>query len=246
MKKFFLSIAIVSTFFTSRSWSLTPDQILAKADAVRNPQIDYTVNVKVTSTRPNKSPSVYTYTALIKGRDKSVVKTVSPEVDRGRILLMNGSNFWGYLPNVSKPLRISLQERLVGEVANGDLARTNFSGDYDIISSKEVVEKGEKLHVLDLKAKTEDITYGRVVIWIRQGSYQPVRAEFYAFSGRLLKNCEYGGYKSLGGGTRPTQLTLRDAVNKDQYSVLIYSDMVVAPLPDKYFNKDAMKRFTAE
>jgi hypothetical protein len=146
------------------------------------------------------------------------------------------------LPNVSKPLRISLQEKLTGEVANGDLARANFYGDYTpkLKATKRI--KGKTYYVLDLKAKTKDVTYGRVVLWVKAKSFHPHFAEFYTVSGRKLKTCKYKGFKKMGGRVRPTQLVMRDVVTKGKYSILDYSDMELKSLPDKIFTKDYMKR----
>lgn len=35
-----------------------------------------------------------------------------------------------FMPDVSQPVRLSLAQRLTGQVANGDLARANFASDY--------------------------------------------------------------------------------------------------------------------
>ncbi len=105
---------------------LPAEEILRRADEVRNPQIDYTLTVTVTSIKPGSAAQTATYEVLVKGRDNTVIKTLSPRIDRGRVLLMKGRDLWVYLPTISKPLRISLRERLIGDVANGDLARANF------------------------------------------------------------------------------------------------------------------------
>lgn len=222
------------------------DEVLAKSDEVRNPQIDYTIDVKIVSNKPGKTPQTSTFEVKVKGKDKTVVRTITPVVDRGRILLMSENNFWAFLPRVSKPLRISLQERLTGDVANGDLARANFTGDYTpSIKGTETIEK-TNYTILDLKAKREDVTYGRVVLWVENGTNKPSKAEFYAFSGRLLKTCTYENYAKVHDRQRPTRITMRDAIAKDQYSVLDYSNVKVAPLPEKFFTKDYMKKFADE
>jgi outer membrane lipoprotein-sorting protein len=223
-----------------------PEKILEKSDAIRNPQSDYTLLIKVTSHKPNRPPQVAEFKAYVKGREKSVVVSQAPAMDRGRILLMNGKNCWGYLPNVSKPLRISLQDRLVGEVANGDIARSNFSGDYDVVGITPSTLSSRKASVLELKAKTEDVTYGRILLTVEDVSYRPVMAEFYGFSGRLLKTCRYEDYKNLGGAVRPTRLVMTDAVAPDRWSDMQMSNMQIKELPERYFSKDYMKKFAAE
>ena len=59
----------------------------------------------------------------------SVVLTMAPASERGQALLMKGRDLWVFLPRVSQPVRLSLAQRLTGQVANGDLAGAHFSGD---------------------------------------------------------------------------------------------------------------------
>jgi len=219
------------------------EEILFRADQVRNPQLDYTTWVKVTSFKANSEPMVATYDVMVKGRDKTVVKTLSPPVDKGRILLMLGRDLWAFLPEVSKPLRISLQERLIGEVANGDIARTNFSGDYvsELIRSEQI--EGKYYYVLNLAAKTEGVTYSKVTLWVQKDNFYPLKAEFFAVSGRLLKVCSYENYRELAGRLRPSRLVMNDPIVKDKRSIIEYDNMAVKELPDKYFTKDYMKKF---
>jgi hypothetical protein len=107
----------------------TAEKILELADEVRNPQSDFTVDVAVTSVKPGKNPSTAKYEVMIKGKTKTIIKTIAPAVDRGTSMLMVDYDFWSSF-EVTKALRISLQQRLLGEVANGDIARVFFAGDY--------------------------------------------------------------------------------------------------------------------
>ncbi len=217
-------------------------EILRKSDEVRNPQLDYTMRVTITSTKPGKKPRTGTYAVMVKGKDKTVIKTLSPISDRGRILLMRENDLWAFLPQASKPLRISLRERLLGDVANGDLARANFSGDYDPRLLKPESLEGKECYVLELTAISGDVTYAKVVLWVQTGTFQPLRAEFYAISGRLLKTCVYEGYAKVADRLRPTRLVMTDALNRQQQSVLDYEGVTVAPLAEKYFTKDYLKK----
>lgn len=249
-RKFCINVSICllvnSLFFFSLSSaednSPAAQEILLKSDEVRNPQLDYVTWVKVTSFKPNREPTIATYDVMVKGREKAVVKTLSPAVDKGRILLMLGNDLWAFLPEVSKPLRISLQERLIGDVANGDIARTNFSGDYTPELTKSEKIEGRDYYVLKLAAKTESVTYASATLWIDKENFHPFKAEFFAVSGRLLKTCSYENYRELAGRLRPTRLVMNDPVVKGKKSVIEYDSMKVKELPEKYFAKDYMKK----
>jgi len=85
---------------------------------------------------------------------------------------MVGRDLWVFLPDISKPLRISLQQRLLGDVSNGDLARANFVGDY----MPSIEEVRQAFYVLLLKAKSEDVTYGSIKLWVDKKSFRPLKA----------------------------------------------------------------------
>lgn len=244
MKTLFVLTAALSLFFAAPLRAAEPeaDEIVRKADEIRSPQLDYTVDVTVTSIRPDGDKNAAAYEVLIKGRDKTIIKTLSPETDRGRTLLMLGTDLWAFMPDVSKPIRISLQQRLIGDVANGDIARANFSGDYGAKKLRTDDIGGRKYHVLELSALSEEVTYNKVIYWVRASDYSPLKAEFYAVSGRLLKTCSYEEYKELAGRKRPSKLVLRDPLTKGQMSTIEYSNMKAAGLPAKYFTKDYMKK----
>jgi outer membrane lipoprotein-sorting protein len=220
----------------------SPESILNQADEVRNPQSDYTVDVTVTSVKPGKDPKTAKYEVMIKGKTKTVIKTIAPAVDRGTSMLMVDYDFWVFLPTISKPLRISLQQRLLGEVANGDIARVNFSGDYSPKLLKTENIKNIDYYVLELTAKDERVTYHRVILWVQKDNFHPFKAEFYAVSGRILKTASYEDYRQIAGRLRPTRLVLNDPLVRGQQSIIEYSNVVAAALPDKYFTQQHLKK----
>ena len=83
-----------------------------------------------------------------------------------------------------------------------------------------------------------------MLLWVERSGNQPLKAEFYALSGRLLKTAQYLNYAKLDNTVRPTQLVMEDAVKRGDRSVLDYSAMKPRELPNKLFNKDYMKRVT--
>jgi hypothetical protein len=221
---------------------IDPAEIIQKVDDVRSPQVDYTIAIEVTSYLPNRKPRTTRYEVMVKGPERTIIKTVFPETERGRILLMRDKDLWAFFPDVSKPLRLSMQERLIGEVSNGDIARLNFAGDYNakILREERIADKD--YYVLELLAKTSDVTYAKAILWAEKETYWPLKAEFYALSGRLLKNCSYEAYAMLAEKVRPTQLVMEDPITKGKKSVITYGAISIGEIPEKYFTKDYMKK----
>lgn len=220
----------------------SPRSIVEKADEIRFPREGFQVDISIATFREGQRTDERKYRVLSRGNENTIVLLTEPASERGQIMLMKGSDLWVFLPSVSQPVRLSVSQRLTGQVANGDLARANFTGDYIPKLLRSETLDGENHHVLELTAVDRGVTYNRVVYWVKQSNGRPHKAEFYSLSNRLLKTCRYEKFQTLAGKVRPTRLVMEDALRQGEQSVLDYSDMKLRDLPDKMFTKDYLKR----
>jgi outer membrane lipoprotein-sorting protein len=216
--------------------------LLEKSDQIRFPSEGFQVEVKIDTTAPGQTAEVRKYRILSKGNGNTVVQVMEPASERGQILLMKGRDLWVFMPSVSQPIRLGLAQRLTGQVANGDLARSNFSGDYTPKILRTDTIGGETYYVLELTAVDRGVTYHKVIYWVKQSNFWPHRAEFYSLSDRLLKTARYENFQTMLGKPRPTRLVMQDALRKGEESVLEYSAMKLRDLPDRVFTKDYLQR----
>lgn len=237
-------IAVVAALWLGVAGSAVADdaeELVRKADQVRRPGESFIWKVTVTSTEGDKAPTTDGFEVFVKGTRRSFVRFVAPARNLGRSLLALDRDLWIYLPDAGKPVRIPLAQRLVGQVANGDLARVDYAGDYEVtLLGSESVE-GVACQVLDLKAKTKDVTYAAIKYWVAREAPRPVKAEFYAGTGTLLKTGTFDPPKDLDGRRLVTRLTFVDAIRKDRTSMMEFGEVKVRDLPDKYFDKNYMK-----
>jgi outer membrane lipoprotein-sorting protein len=241
-------LRFASAVLAAIAWSVlahaqpSAEEILRRADEMRFPQEGFEVALRVRTSEEGRATEERAYKVLSKGNENTLVLTVEPAAERGQILLMKGRDLWLYLPRVSQPVRLSLAQRLTGQVANGDIARANFAGDYapKLVGTERLGK--DSLYVLELSAVDRKVTYQRVRYWVRQSDYRPHKAEFYSLSGRLLKTCRYEDFRSLGGRVRPTKLVMVNAVQKGSESFLEYSNLKLRELPDQIFTKEYLRR----
>ncbi|MEK6696567.1 MAG: outer membrane lipoprotein-sorting protein [Candidatus Deferrimicrobiota bacterium] len=236
-----IALAIFLAAIPLSSHAMDADEIVRKADLARGPSGSYIWKVTISHSEPGKTVAVSGYEVYVKGPDKVFVKFVSPARNTGRSLLALGRDVWIYLPDAGKPLRIPLAQRLVGQVANGDIARTDYAGDYTATLLGNEKVNGVECYVLDLKAKTKEVTYSAIKYFVARETFHPVKAEFYAGTGTLLKVGTFGEYREFGDRLRPTKLIFEDAVRKGVVSTMQFGDLRVRDLPEKYFNKNYMK-----
>jgi len=239
--KFVLRTSIVWLLLgaLSNAQALTAKAILAKADAIRMPGGDAVFEATLIGSEPGRHhEDKATYEVMIQGHDKTLIKTLTPASDRGQSMLMLGRDLWIFMPDVSQPVRVAMQQRLFGQVSNGDLARANFVGDY----TPSIAKQGKTFYELKLMAVSDDVTYGQVELWVEKNTFRPIRAAFYAASGRLLKVGHYKDYRSMSGVMRPSKLVFEDAIEKQKQSTIYYNDIKPTALPEKYFTKDYLKK----
>lgn len=221
-----------------QSPTVTPAELVQAADNVRFPKDSFSVMVNVINYENNQKSTERVYQILSKGNTDTIVKTLSPASDAGQIMLMKDSDLWIFLKDVDQPVRMPASQRLTGQVANGDLARANFTGDYTPL----FIRNESQYAVLELTAVNRKVTYHKVLYWIDIYTSRPHKAEFYTVSGKLLKTCFYLNFKPMNNSIRPTRLIMKDELNKDQYSEMLYSDMKSVELPDKVFTKEYLKK----
>jgi outer membrane lipoprotein-sorting protein len=217
------------------------DGIVALSDEVRNPAPAYVMDVDITVEQPGERPVVAGYEVSIKGRDRSLVRFTRPASDKGKLLLMVRNDMWYYVPTVSRPIRISPLQRLLGQVANADIARTNYSVDYRATLVGTEVIDGHPCHVLDLTALDDQVGYHRIRHWVDAQTYQPVRSDFYAVSNALLKTARFGDLALVHGRLRPRELVVRDATKRDHVSVIRYSNIRIVSLADHLFRPESLR-----
>ena len=216
--------------------------LLKRSDSYRNGWPSYTLRVKITNYEAGKSDEDHLYEVSQKGTDKTYVEFMSPR-EKGRHLLMLADDMWIYLPDTSRPVRITPLERLSGDASNGDVARTNYAVDYSAEFLREEKLGTENCYVLSLTAKRKGATYQRIVYWIRAEDARPVRAEFYLTSGKHIKSATFDEYKESGGRLLLRKLTLYDEIRHNSHSVLEYSNAAPRNLPDKLFYQGRADRF---
>ena len=232
----FTSILLSPVF----AFALSADEIVAKADERRLPQGTLSFNVAVADYEGQSEPRKTKYQVLNKSNQASLVETVFPERQRGRKLLMEDESLWFYTPDIRRAARVSMQQKLTGEIANGDLSRTNLAGDYSAkIVGMQTVNGVEAYH-LDLRAKREGVTYSRLEYWVAKKDYLPIKAVFYAVSGKVLKTGTFSDPKKVLGQVCITKVTVRDALDPKRYSVMTYGNHQRTRLPASVFSKESL------
>ncbi len=208
--------------------------LLEEVDKFRNPSDSYSMSVRIVSSNESEEASFLVY---LKGNNKTLIKVRGPKKNMGRNMLMMGENMWVYVPNIRRSVRVSLNQKLTGEAANGDISRMRWAGDY----THKIVKKDAKSWELFLEASKEGLTYSKIRVWVSAKDKRPLKAEFLTLSGKTIKTATYDKYSLTLGMMRPGLIHIVDNLRKDQFSDIFIDKMENKAFPDSMFTEKSLE-----
>jgi hypothetical protein len=214
------------------------------------------VTVTLLEFRNAKQTDGNTLTVLSKadeasGQYRSLIRFVAPERDVNKLMLKNGNDLWFYDPTSQASIRLSPQQRLLGQASNGDVVTVNFSKDYKAeLLAEEDTADGERVvrraYKLGLSAVSPDVTYHRVEMWVDTASSRPIKARFFSESGHLLKTAYYRKFQPQLGRERPTEVVIIDGLDPSWVTVMRYADYARREVPEAWLQRDYLPRVKPE
>lgn len=228
-------------------------EILAAADAHRNPPAPFqaTIDLVEYRNRQGKESSrlrIYARPDAAKGRYDCLARFLEPARDRDKLILSAEGEIWFHDRAGGGTVRISAQQRLLGQASNGDVLTMNLASDFTATNEgAETVLDGDRKERaclrLALVPSRAGAPYHRIELWVDKASHRPVKARFHAPSGRLLKTVFYRCYEHHLGADRPTEVVIIDGLDADWITVMRFSAFRRRDLPDAWFRRDGLHAF---
>ena len=133
-----VSSSAVAALLSAGAAHAAPDAqaILAASDAIRNPGKPFApdddagriprrqADRHATRLRSTRRPITNS------GQFRSLIRFVAPARDANKLMLKNGNDLWFFDPSSKASIRLSPQQRLLGQAANGDVVTVNLAKDY--------------------------------------------------------------------------------------------------------------------
>ena len=230
--------------------------ILAASDAIRNPDKPFALTVTLVEYKNSRQTdgntlAVYSKADANSGQFRSLIRFAAPARDANKLMLKSGNDLWFFDPNSKASIRLSPQQRLLGQAANGDVVTVNLAKDYLAqLAAEESIQDGERqmrrCYKLALAAVASDVTYHHIEMWVDAGNSRPVKARFYTESGQLLKTAYYRRYQPQLGAARPTETVIIDGLDPNWVTVMRYSDYAWREVPEAWLQRDYLPRFRPE
>ena len=241
---------------TALAEAQSAQEIVVATDKVRNPDKPFRSTLRLTEyvggqERDHDSLILYSKEDSATRQFRNLVQYVEPARDTGKRVLLDGHSLWFYDPNSKVSVRISAQQRLIGQAAIGDILTVNLAADYTAsIVGTETIEDAtrqpRKCWHLDLKASNDLATYNRVEFWVEQGTFYPIKGKFYADSGRLLKIAYFRKFAQQLGAVRPTESIIIDAVDSSLATTATFGEYTYQEIPEAWFQRDYLPHLRAQ
>jgi hypothetical protein len=260
-RKKLVSLALITLLSASaaavaRADGPSASDIVAAADKVRNPEQPFRVSLALVEYQGgdmHDTVSLAVHSKIDAGTHqyRNVVRYAGPPRDVGKLVLLNGSSMWFYDPASKASVRISAQQRLIGQASDGDVLTVNLAHDYTakLLGEENIADADKQPHSawhLELTAATGDAAYARLETWIEKETFHPIKSRFYSDSGRLLKVAYYRKYESQLGAMRPTETIIVDAVDAHLVTKITSSDFRPEQVQDAWFQREYLPRFSEE
>jgi outer membrane lipoprotein-sorting protein len=221
------------------------ETILREIDELSNfAESDFSAVYTIISERPGEEREV-TQARLFRRdlNDQFLILILQPEVQRGQGYLQVDENVWFYDPESRKFERTTIRENIQNSDAqNADLDQSSFSTDYTVQSWQEGTLGSFEVFIVDLEARSSDVAYDQVRLWIRQDQTIVLKEEDFSVNGRLMRTVLFPRYERVGTKIIPKQVLIIDELNDGERTQLTMTDATTQTIPDSVFSKAYLER----
>lgn len=183
-----------------------------------------------------------------KSKDFSYFEFTAPAMDKGKRFLKLSDEMWMYLPEIEKSTKIAghmLRQSMMGSDFSYDdfIENRKLQDIYDIKLLGVDTALNKPCFQLELTAKVPDVNYYTRTVWVDTIAYLPIRAEYYAKSGKLMKEITIGDFQKYGSRNFPTKIKMVNKLRQNTYTELTLKNIKIdAEMPARFFSKTYLER----
>lgn len=194
--------------------------------------------------RNNELRKTYRMNLSYEDADHTMAETTYPPRNQGEKMLQAGRrNYWLFLPNINRSVRISESNSLSNsDFSNSDILSPRLRNEYDVKLIGTEKLRDEESYKLELTGKDESTPYAKIIYWVRKSDFFPLRRDYYTFSQQLLKRLELKASTTLMAG-RPDTLVMSSVLELDKKTVIRYVQHTPnQDFPSDLFNESSLMK----
>lgn len=177
------------------------------------------------------------------GSQKSFTEYLAPAREKGTKMLKLNNQLWIFSPATDRVVQLS-GHMLRQSVMGSDMSYEDMMSDRPLleqykaeVTGEEVVD-GRKTWVVSLTAIVEDVNYHAQKMWVDQERFVPLKVEFFAKGGKLLKRMTFADVQRIQGRWYPKTIVYKDMLKEGKGTKMnILGIQFDATIPVGVFNK---------
>ena len=184
-----------------------------------------------------------------KGKEKTLVRILTPLKEKGTATLKSGSNIFSYLPRTDRTIRLTtgmiMGSWMGSHFTNDDLVKeSRMEEDYDPTVSFEGMRDNQDIIEFTLIPKPDAaVVWGKVVLTVLTDGYLPLIQYYYDEDMNIARTITFNKIKQMAGRPRPTVMRVVPADKPNEYTELVYEKMELdIKLSDAFFSLSHLKR----
>jgi hypothetical protein len=190
--------------------ALDPQELLARADAVRSEGREGIAHIRATTVRDGKPGAPQDLDLYVAEGERTLCVFRGGQQHDRRILVV-GDRVWLIVPGASKPVPLSANQRLLGGAMLADLTRARLAETFTAtMRPLEESVDGTPCGVLDLTAVSAKFAYRTGVLWVATSDGLPRRLRLSLANGKPARELLYLAYAHEQGRPLLTKLEVRD------------------------------------
>lgn len=228
MKRVFVFVLVLSAAqfsFAQEASDSDGQAMLQRLDDARFPGA-YEMTVRMETSRPGRDLLNYTYDIIGIGSDKSLMTVTDPPSERDKQILLNGDNLYLYVPDVSRPVKLTRNASFMGSTfSNEDVMNSTLADDYWARILSREVRDGKVHFKVQLTAKRKNVAYAKMECGLDSTTAIPDTITYYGLTGKALKQEIVNESAQLAGRLRPSVMTMYDFLEEGAFTRVTVSTL---------------------
>ena len=160
------------------------------------------------------------------GRDRAMIRILSPRKDKGVSTLRVEKEMWNYFPKIDKVIKVPpsmmLGSWMGSDFTNDDLVReTEMTEDYHLD-----LREDDQQYTLVLTPRADTVTlWARIDILVDRDTLLPEKQIFYEDDGSQVRQLIFSEPRTFSGITLPARLEMRPLNKPGHRTAVIYEEL---------------------
>ncbi len=246
MKRLLLSVLALIAFSSAAHALPKVNTILDKLDELQSLKSDMTAQVEMVQQKKDQGTKQYQMVFYRRDADDSFLMVfTAPDSEKGNGYLKEGDNMWMYRQNTRTFQHINRDESISGsDMKAGDVEKRKTKEQYGPALDENGKEKISQemlgkipVYKFEVAAKVKDVTYPKVIYWVRTDNFLPLKVENYSLSGTLMQTAYFLKYTTVDGRYISIQNMFIDEFEVGNKTVMKINGVSFSPISKSVFTK---------